>query len=143
MDLGLGSGGRGVRLGPQAVGPMILLDTNAVLWLLASHVRSRPLKRWAGRLYLSPVSLLEIQLLMEAGRLRLRGATLADLAADGRWLLDSPPSDALFERAWDYSWTRDPFDRLLVAHAHLRDWRLATADEAITTHLPERRILEL
>jgi PIN domain nuclease of toxin-antitoxin system len=51
---------------------LILLDTNALLWLHQGHPRCRPLKRYAGRLYISPVSLLELQLLIEVGRLRRR-----------------------------------------------------------------------
>jgi len=41
------------------------------------------------------------------------------------------------------SWTRDPFDRLLVAHARLRGWRLATADTTLLAHLPDRERLAL
>src|SRR6266849_1044985 len=124
MDLGLGSKRAQVRSRP-----VILLDTNALLWLYEGHRRSRPLVRWAGRLYASPASLLEIQLLLESGRARLRrGMAVTALTDDGRWLLDEPSSAAWFTRALDLGWTRDPFDRLLVAHAGLRggDWRPAT-----------------
>src|SRR6185295_18123622 len=76
----------------------------------------------------SPASLLELQFLIEAGRIRLREGTLEQLAEDDRWLVDDPPAAAWFGRAVDLSWTRDPFDRLLVAHARYRGWRLATAD---------------
>jgi predicted nucleic acid-binding protein len=31
----------------------------------------------------------------------------------------------------DVGWTRDPFDRLLAAHAQVRRWKLATADTAV------------
>ncbi len=123
---------------------VILLDTHALLWLDAEHRRSRPLSRWAGRLYASPASLLEIQVLVEVGRVRLRrGKTPAGLAADPRWLLDSPHSAAWFEAAWEFAWTRDPFDRLLVAHARLRGWRLATADLELLEALREPDVLEL
>jgi PIN domain nuclease of toxin-antitoxin system len=123
---------------------MILLDTNALLWLDRNHPRCRPLSRWAGRLYISPASLLEIQLLIEVGRVRLRGSTTpTTLARDARWLLDSPPSAGWFEEALALSWTRDPFDRLLVAHARNRSWRLATADTALLDHLGARGSVEL
>jgi PIN domain nuclease of toxin-antitoxin system len=123
---------------------VILLDTHALLWLDRSHRRSRPLARWAGRLYVSPASLLELQLLLEVGRVRLRpGSTPAAFAADGRWLLDSPPSATWFEAAWGVGWTHDPFDRLLVAHARQRGWRLATADRELLEGLGERESLEL
>jgi PIN domain nuclease of toxin-antitoxin system len=49
----------------------------------------------------------------------------------------------LFDAAVDLSWTRDPFDRLIVAHARLRGWRLATGDRVILAELPERSIIGL
>ena len=39
--------------------------------------------------------------------------------------------------------TRDPFERLLVAHARLRGWRLATSDGPLLAHLLERERLEI
>ena len=65
-----GSGRIALRA-PQAPA-LILLDTNAVLWLHQGHRRARQLEREPGRLYMSPASLLELQFLVEAGRLRLR-----------------------------------------------------------------------
>ncbi len=42
----------------------------------------------------------------------------------------------LIDRAVDLSWTRDPFDRLIAAHAIVADAPLVTADETIRKHLP-------
>ncbi|RPH59617.1 MAG: PIN domain-containing protein [Acidobacteria bacterium] len=115
---------------------VILLDTNALLWLHREHPRSRPLRETFQRLYLSPASILELQFLVEAGRLRLRGqATVSDLVDDDRWAIDDPPSDRWFMAAVDVGWSRDPFDRLIVAHARLRNWRLATGDAALVGRL--------
>src|SRR2546426_8977452 len=128
MDLGLGPKGAQVR---AAAGPcpVILLDTNALIWLYEGHRRSRPLVRWSGRLYASPASLLEIQLLLESGRARVRrGMAGAALTDDGRWLLDEPSSAAWFTRALDLGCARDPFHRLPVGHAGLRGGRPATQD---------------
>jgi PIN domain nuclease of toxin-antitoxin system len=70
---------------------MILLDTNAVLWLHHGHRRGQRLENHAGQLYVSPASLLEIQFLVEAGRIRLRtGAAVGDLGDDDRWAMDNP-----------------------------------------------------
>jgi PIN domain nuclease of toxin-antitoxin system len=114
-----------------------LLDTNALLWLHRGHRRSRPLTRSAGRLYVSPATVLELQLLVEVGRLRLKSpARVSDLVRDDRWVLDDPPAARWFERALAGAWTRDPFDRLLVAHAQLRGWRIATGDAAMLEHGP-------
>jgi|ERR687891_994629 PIN domain nuclease of toxin-antitoxin system len=115
---------------------MILLDTNALVWLHHGHRRGRRLERHFGQLHVSPVSLLEIQFLVEAGRIRLRsGATVGEFADDDRWLVDIPASLDWFERALDLSWTRDPFDRLVVAHAALRGWRVATGDSVLLERL--------
>jgi PIN domain nuclease of toxin-antitoxin system len=92
----------------------------------------------------SPASLLEVQFLVESGRLGLRpGAAVSELANDERWLLDDPPAAVWFERALELGWTRDPFDRLLVAHAALRNWRLATGDGALVERLGKARALPL
>ena len=54
-----------------------------------------------------------------------------------------PLSAMRFERAREVAWTRDPFDRLLVAHAAHRGWRLATADAKIRANLAARDCLAL
>jgi PIN domain nuclease of toxin-antitoxin system len=123
---------------------LILLDTNAVIWLHRGHPRVRVLQKTFATLYASPASLLELQFLIEGGRVRLlAGSTVNDLVADSRWLLDDPPSAAWFSRAAETGWTRDPFDRLIVAHAALRGWRLATGDAALVGKLGSRKCLGL
>ena len=123
---------------------MILLDTNALIWQHDHHARGLGLLRAGVRVYVSPASVLELQLLTESGRLRLhRGASVRDLAHDDRWSEDNPPSGDWFDVALGIGWTRDPFDRLLVAHARLRRWRLATGDAALFEHLDAHEYLEL
>jgi PIN domain nuclease of toxin-antitoxin system len=122
---------------------MILLDTHAAIWLHQRHRRARALDG-VGRLHLSPATLLELQFLVEAGRLRLRDhVPLAAWGDDPRWRFDEPPSGAWFSRAAETAWTRDPFDRLLAAHAHLRGWKLATADQGMLAHLPPSQVVPL
>ena len=123
---------------------MILLDTHALIWLHEGHARAAGLRRNGRSLYISPISVLELQVLTESGRMRLRrGTTARVLVADDRWAEDDPPSADWFDAALDISWTRDVFDRLLVAHARLRRWRLATADAGIIQHLRPDEYLEL
>ena len=122
---------------------MTLLDTNAIIWLGQGHRRAKPLITRGTALYISPASLLELQLLNEVGRVRLDAGGLEAVAHDERWLLDDPPASEWFLRAADLSWTRDPFDRLLVAHARLRGWRLATGDSMVLEQLGARERLAL
>jgi predicted nucleic acid-binding protein len=123
---------------------VILLDTNAVVLMNRRHRRTRVLDRHAGRLRFSPIVLLELQLLQECGRGRYRTRDPVRAAReDPRWTYDDPPLAAVVERALDLSWTRDPFDRLIAAHALCRGWRLATSDATILRHLPSSTTLDL
>jgi hypothetical protein len=65
----------------------------------------------------------------------LPGHRLDEITLDPRWKLDSPSAAKLFEAAYDLDWTRDPFDRLLVAHARFRGWRLATGNRSLKERL--------
>lgn len=128
---------RGLRRAAETA--VILLDTHAVIWIAQGHRRVRDLARLP-RLFISPASVLEIQFLAEAGRVRLvAGRSSADLARDGRWQLDDPPAADWFAAACEFTWTHDPFDRLLAGHARLRGWKLATADAVLLERLTDVR----
>jgi PIN domain nuclease of toxin-antitoxin system len=122
---------------------VILLDTNALIWLAQGHRRARPLVAFP-RLHVSPASLLEIQFLLEAGRVRFKaGGSAASLAADDRWRLDEPSPAKWFAAACEFGWTRDPFDRLIAAHARVRRWKLATSDDRLLEHLAPSEVVAL
>jgi PIN domain nuclease of toxin-antitoxin system len=120
---------------------VILLDTNALIWLERRDRRARRLTADRLQLHVSPASILELRFLEECGRIRLSNRDAAAIAVDERWTLDDPPAAAWFEAALDMAWTRDPFDRLLAAHARLRGWRLATSDSALAQALGARHSL--
>jgi PIN domain nuclease of toxin-antitoxin system len=122
---------------------VILLDTHAVIWLDQSHSRARPLSRTRTPLSISPATLLELQFLSEAGRIRFKNNDVQAIAVDDRWTVDEPPAAAWFAVALDIGWTRDPFDRLIAAHAEFRGWRLATADAVLLKELGPRLTLAL
>jgi PIN domain nuclease of toxin-antitoxin system len=116
---------------------VILLDTNAVVWIVRNHRRTRRLAAQPA-LSVSPATLLELQFLAEVGAIRVE---LRTVMSDERWRIDDPPALDWMMKAAEESWTRDPFDRLIVAHARLRGWRLATGDDAIIDQLrPSERI---
>lgn len=137
MDVGLGAWE--IRVQGKRPAPVILLDTNAIIWIVTNHRRGRRLGR-ERRVSVSPASLLELGMLVSAGRIRVR---LPDVVADSRWIVDDPPAVDWFMRAGEEEWTRDPFDRLIVAHARLRGWRLATGDQAILDRLRPSEALAL
>ena len=116
---------------------MILLDTNAVIWMLAGHPKAAALLETGARLFVSPVSLLEMEFLVEVGRVSEPAEGMFSLTDDPRWDLDSPSSEVVFRTAVDPDWTRDPFERLLVAHARCRRFRFATGDRFLLERLPE------
>jgi PIN domain nuclease of toxin-antitoxin system len=121
---------------------MILLDTNAVIWLATGHRRSHALNRHRGRLRVSPATLLEIAFLAEIGSVAVKGG-LDRFREDDRWDIDEISAIDWFEEAETVTWTREPFDRLIVAHAARRRWKLATGDRKICENLPAARVLAL
>jgi PIN domain nuclease of toxin-antitoxin system len=120
---------------------LILLDTNALIWLLTENKRVRKLPKGA-RLYVSPASLLELRFLDEIGRIRFK-TTPDAVEDDQRFAVDDPSSMALFKAAAQLAWTRDPFDRLIVGHSQLRGWRLATSDSTIIDNLAPSAVFPL
>ncbi len=117
----------------------VLLDTHVLLWILT---RSKRLKEtsWLSRFprwLISPVTLLELKFLDECGKLQIDMINVTKkLAEDERFIVDDPSLEAVFKKAMDLSWTRDPFDRLLVAHSLVREVPLGTVDGHIKHHCP-------
>ena len=115
---------------------MIRLDTHVVVWLYTGEVER--LGSDASRLIdehvpvVSPMVRLELAYLHEIGRLTVGGA---DIVADlGRRIgLDRSdvPLDALVDTAAALTWTRDPFDRLIVADALVAGAALITKDRSV------------
>ena len=123
-----------------------LLDTHFLLWILVSSRRLRQFP-WLERYRpwgVSPVSLLEVQMLSETGRLRLKERDITKaLANDLRFVIDEPALAALVQRSLELSWTRDPFDRLLAAHSLVRRIPFCSLDSVMLENhrliLPELR----
>lgn len=123
---------------------MILLDTHAVLWLLAGHRRTEGLIASGQALLVSPVSLLEIRFLIEAGKVRIaEGDWEERLTRDRRFRIDNCRLGDIVAGASELGFTRDPFDRLIAGHALARGYRLATADDLLLEHLPRARVFPL
>jgi PIN domain nuclease of toxin-antitoxin system len=117
-------------------------DTNVVLWLAQGSLESLSAKATAlletASLLVSPVVLVELEYLHEAGRIRLAARDIQRKIEHelGVRLCDLP-FPLIAGAALDESWTRDPFDRLIVAHAKASGFAsLISADEEIARHYP-------
>lgn len=115
----------------------MLLDTHFLLWILLGSTRLTRYP-WLGEQQpwiVSPVSLLEIQFLSEVGKLEVDSAALtAALGSDPRFVIDDLSLALMIRNAVPLGWSRDPFDRLLVAHSSARRLDLCSLDRSIRTH---------
>ena len=115
----------------------VLLDTRFLIWLV---LQSKRLAKfiWLDRHRprgVSPVSFLEIQFLAEVGRLSVKNPEFTKAVTnDNRFIVDDIPLETLVGHALRLTWTRDPFDRLLVGHSSVRHVAFCTIDRGIRDH---------
>ena len=122
-------------------GVKAFLDTHVAvfLWEGRSDVWGTAAKELIERsvLFLSPVVRLELGFLREIGKLKVTpDEILGGLSMDCGVIQSSDRIEEVVARAMGLSWTRDPFDRLLVATALLNDAPLITRDRRILKHTP-------
>jgi PIN domain nuclease of toxin-antitoxin system len=115
---------------------VIRLDTHVVVWLYTgqlerlSELATESLER--EDLVFSPTVELELTYLHEIGRLTVSGTQLiADLRARIGLVASGVPLIAVVAAAAPLSWTRDPFDRLIVGDALAANGPLLTKDDSI------------
>lgn len=119
---------------------MIYLDTCVVVWLFGGEMHK--LSKAAidaiqeeQAILVSPAVVLELQLLHEIKRAKNTAAKVLErLAADVGMAVCRLPFASVVEHAVDITWTRDPFDRLIVAHARANNAALVTKDARIRQH---------
>jgi PIN domain nuclease of toxin-antitoxin system len=115
---------------------VIYLDTHIIVWLYVGDLtKLSPNAREIinqNDLMISPMVCLELQYLKEIGRLTIDGQKITDYLVEAIQLkiCDISFRDIITE-ANKLSWTRDPFDRLIVAHAITANCNLLTKDERI------------
>ncbi len=115
------------------------LDTHILVWLYADPKRTWPaavrhLLETAPLRY-APMARLELHYLHEIGRLKVAPAVLlAALSAPLGLRECQQPFSAVVEYAQTLLWTRDVFDRLIVAQAMAAQALLISRDAAITQH---------
>jgi PIN domain nuclease of toxin-antitoxin system len=115
---------------------LIFLDTHIVAWLysgnleLFNKVAIEEIRKCD--LLISPIVKLELSCLHEAKRIDDPSDVIIDdlgkrinlKVADDGFL-------SIIDIASGYNWTRDPFDRIITAHAEMRSLRLLTKDRKI------------
>jgi PIN domain nuclease of toxin-antitoxin system len=117
-------------------------DTQALVWLAQGSLDqisprvNRAMQQ--AELLFSPIVLLEIEYLYEIKRCKRPARDIQTKVEHelGVRLCDLPFS-TIAEAALDEKWTRDPFDRLIVANAKANGFAwLISADTTIARHYP-------
>jgi len=117
----------------------IFLDTHVLVWLFGKNIENfspKAIDLIENReLFVSPMVLLELEYLHEIGRLNYNSHEIVSFLKES---IDIKISQISFEKialeSIKHSWTRDPFDRIIVANASYEDLELLTKDRKITQH---------
>ena len=120
---------------------LIYLDTHALAWLYAGQAERIPaaVRRAINEreVLISPMALVELQYLIEIGRFTDPVEQVVEILGRDLGLeICDLPFPRVARRALELSWTRDPFDRLIVSQASLREAPLVTKDREIHQHYP-------
>lgn len=124
----------------RATESVVYLDTHSVCWLYEglSEKLSQPAIEAieSGHLLVSPMVDLELQYLYEIGKIAEGSEKiLSTLAEDIELQVSTTPFSRIVIEARSIHWTRDPFDRLIVAEVMIiPDAQLVTKDRTIRDH---------
>lgn len=114
---------------------MLLLDSQALLWLLDDSPRlgklARVSIRSASRVYVSAATVWELTIKTMLGKLTVPTGFTSLLVEQGLCLLSVTAEHAEGIRAFPELVRHDPFDRLLVAQAETAGFQLLTADHVL------------
>lgn len=118
---------------------MIYLDTHVLVYLAAGETnRIGAAGRKAidrDQVLASAAAVLELEFLHELGRVKPTASKLISLlAADIGLRVCDLPFRTVVDHALAEGWTRDPFDRLIVANAKAAGAVLVTKDQRIREH---------
>lgn len=118
---------------------MIYLDTHIVIWLYAGQTELLSPQAYrlinASALWISPLVRLELTYLHEIGRIQhTPPEILADLQQRLGLKICNKRYASVVEKAAEQTWTRDPFDRLIVGQAAVNKNVLVSKDTLILTH---------
>ena len=121
----------------------LYLDTHVAVWLFSGELEKLSPKAVelieAYDLAVSPMVVLELRFLYEIGKLRYDEKKIIESLRQSIGLfVDDLSFLSLVERSLGMEWTRDPFDRMIVAHASSRaNATLLSRDRRILDHYPQ------
>ena len=118
----------------------IILDTHVLVWLYINDIEKISVKARQSieqnELLISPIILLELQYLFEIKRIMVDASEIyGDLNYRiGLRIEEKISWHNIVKESLKLSWTRDPFDRLIVSHASILNCNLVTKDNLITAN---------
>ena len=123
---------------------LIYLDTHIVVWLYAGLLEkfSQSIKTILNEneILVSPIVRLELQYLYEIERVKQPAPVIvADLTDRIGVNVCDKDFNAIISQAMTLTWTRNPFDRVIVATAALNDNILISRDQNILKHYTHAR----
>lgn len=118
---------------------MVYLDTHLVLWLYAGSLDliSKEALQIIDEeeICISPIVELELQYLKEIKRIKKSPSEISEtLRKEINLKVCTKDFYSIVRESLKMHWTRDPFDRIVVAHASLNNNILLTKDDTIRAH---------
>ena len=118
---------------------MIFLDTHVVIWLYSGQLElfnPKVLKLInTEQVCISHIVKLEIQYLYEIKRVKYEPGLIIDTLVDEIGLMYSDNNfESIVRQAIHLSFTRDPFDRIIVSDASINNSKLISKDRNIKKH---------
>ena len=117
---------------------IIYLDTHVLVWLLSGETKLLSKKVAdlieTSELITGSINLLELEYLYEIKRIPMRSLEVFNELQATIDLKLHDLGDKVMMKAIDISWTRDPFDRMIVAASAILNIPLVTKDPFILQH---------
>jgi len=121
---------------------IVYLDTHVIVWLYAGLVdKLTEAAKTAideSELFVSQMVRLELQYIYEIGRIKVRADTIINALSKTIGLKISDTAfNQIIEEALKINWTRDVFDRILVAEAKALKYGFISADRKIQSNFKQ------
>lgn len=119
---------------------VVFLDTHAVVWLYqGKKIFGENVRKLMTHsdLRISPMVRFELMMLFEKNKIESPLKILSSLKKDFYFAEDSIDFGNLITTAMSINFTRDPFDRMIVAHSKIRNCKLISKDKMILDNYDE------